>query len=344
MEAAAAPRVGDSTPVRRPAWGRSIIAGVAAVTIGPLVAIAFGLVVRALLVPAPVSNAGPVDVFGAWPRAGLWPVLGVLLLFGIWLVDAAVRQRVFGTIADADVTLWACVVSALITPGAWLLNGNRSVLVFSLVVGPVFLRWRSSAPGVAIWHGGTRAGLVRWRVLLLVGAAIAGGVAFVVVARAPVLNVPALGGSLSWGPRTGVPLSTAQYAQGVAPLSSYSGKTAPRVLTYRMPLENNGGLPIVITGLAAHVSGHILRLRAVAVADSHLSVGEQTTVAVRMSLGTCASPRGPSVSAVTAITVSYDVARGLIHRSEVIKPAGGVQLLCPSSSTPPTEALLLNVG
>ena len=342
MEAAASPRVGDSTPVTRPAWGRSIVAGVAAVTIGPLVAFGFGMVVRALLVPTPVTDVGPVTVFGAWPHAGLWPVLGVVLMFGIWLVDAAVRQRVFGTIADADVSLWACVVSAFLTPGVWLLNGHSHVLAFSLIVGPVFLRWRSTAPGVAIWQGGTRAGLVRWRLLLLAGAAIAGVLAFMYVARAPVLNVPDYGGTLSWGSQGGLPLSA--HTQGVAPLSGFAGK-APRALTYKMYLQNNGGLPITITGLTAHVSGHILRFRAVGISDRHLGVGDQATVAVRMALGTCASPRpGPSVSALTGVTVSYDIVGGLIHHNEVLKPANGVQLLCPSRSTPPTDALLLNVG
>ena len=328
---------------RRPSWGRSIVAGMAAVTIGPLVAAALGLTVRALVSPTP-SSTGSFTLMGAWPDSAFWGVIVLLLFFTMWLVDAAVRRQVFGMIADADVSLWACVVSALIMPSAWLLDGSRFSLAWSLIAGPVFLRWRSTAPGVEIWKGGTRAGLVRWRVLVLSGAVAVGLVALVVVARAPALAIPPDGGSLSWGSVGGVPLA-ASHPQNVAPLSAYSGKKVPRALTYRVVLQNNGSLPITITTLTAHVTGHILRLRGVSVSDTHLGVGDQATVAVRMALGSCASPRpGPSVSVLTGIGVRYSTVRGLIHRSEVLKPASGVQLLCPSRATPPNDALLLNVG
>ncbi len=103
--------------------------------------------------------------------------------------------------------------------------------------------------------------------------------------------------------------------------------------------------PIGSAGLTAHVTGHILRVRGVSVSDSHLGVGDQATVAVRMALGSCSAGRpGPSVSVLRGIGVQYSTVRGLMHRSEVLKPASGLQLLCPSKATPRADVLLLNVG
>lgn len=353
----------NTAPPPRPSWPRSIAGGLVALTVGPLMGMVVILAVRAILdgvqpVPGPVP-AGD-NVLGAVSLPG-GQLIPLLVLLAAAMIDAAVRRRAFGMIADAEVSYGACLASVIVAPGVWALAGTGPPIVWSIAVCPLFLRWRSTTPAIAIWRGASRSNLIRRR-LLVAGCVVICGVALIpVVAAASSVIVPAStfpdqpavytnGGSTSMG-------SGAEYLDTIE-----LPRTAPVTdLTFEVPITNGGVLPITITGASATLTGHALAVRSVALSPVtwgngsatpptvtllHLGRGAGAAILVHLTPLTCARAHryGPSLTRVTQVRVAYQVADGLLsHTSTVVLPHP-LELLCPSGATPIGRALLLNVG
>jgi hypothetical protein len=352
----------------RPEWRRAIAGALASMTVGPLFGMVVILAVRALidgLEPAPGAQPVVSHILGAvaLPGGQLIPLI-VLLCAG--LVDAAVRRRLFGMIANAEISYGACFASVLIAPGLWSIFTQSPSILWSVAVGPMFLRWRSVTPAVAIWKGASRRMLVQWRLLVFGSVTICGLALIPVVAAAP--SVLVLTGS-----PYGLPVAYVSAHSGTAYLGAWgrqmgylSQLTAPNPtgavpdFVYEVNVTNGGVLPITLTGATARITGHALAVRSVRfsppnssgnyptvqLTSVHLGMGASTTVLVNLSPLTCARPHrsGPAMTTVSQIHLSYQLAAGLISHTETMVLPSPLELLCPSDSTPIRHAILMNAG
>lgn len=337
-------------------------------TVGPLFGMVVILAARALLdglEPAPGAQPVVSNILGAvaLPGGQLFPLI-VLLCAG--LVDAAVRRRLFGMIANAEISYGACFASVLIAPGLWALFVHSPTILWSVAVGTVFLRWRSVTPAVAIWKGGNRRALVQWRLLVFGSVTVCGLALIPVAAAAPSVLVPtaypyglpdayvyAHSGTAylgAWGPQMGY----------LDQLAAPDPTGAVPDFVYQVNVTNGGVLPITLTGATATIAGHALAVRSVRfsppnssgsyptvqLTSTHLGMGASTSVLVNLAPLTCARSHrfGPAMTEVTQIHLSYQLADGLISHTETMVLPNPLELLCPSDSTPIGHAILLNAG
>jgi hypothetical protein len=265
----------------------------------------------------------------------VWGALDPVVFGVAWYADARVRRWVFRRLAGADVSMTAALISTVLAPGLWLvdasigIHGNGAWL-WSIVVGPVFLRWHARRSEDA-----RRPRVRRPVAALLCGLIAAGAVSAVALAGQSHLAASFEGVGLN--PSSG---GYDIHDASALPLKTLAGRNQlPQTAYFDFELGNNSPLTLTITGAtAAHTGPAISSARTEflpsdgtsgghSVASITVARGDPVTVRVVLGLRACPAGSRGEVSTVSAIKIRSTALQ--LSRTVTVTPRYPLRLTCP---------------
>ncbi len=320
-----------------------MIAAWCALVLGPLVGLAIVFVsveVSAAVWGWPTDASETSGLWEILPRiGGVWDIVSPLVFGLAWYADAAVRRWVFRRLAWAELSLSAALVSTVVAPGLWLIDpapglhtSGHGVWLWPLIVGPVFLRWRSHRS-----DAGRRLRPRIWVTAALCLLTVAGVACGVVLAGQAHLTPPLYASiGLSRSGDGGYAVRSAQ----PLPLETLVGhRSLPLTAYYDFTLGNSSPIPITITGASATPTGPVIAVREIkflsglgnaggrARSSIALKRDEDIHVRVVLQLRACPAHSGGARSSIPRIALHY-TALGRPGTTTLV-PSSRLTLSCP---------------